>query len=647
MMKKRRLLCTLITLFLCSFTLFGQKNALKGIELSNSVFSFLKKCDFSPSTQSLVVSGENTFPYNIIVTLNPEQDTHTENLLLIFYQEDVANNQENLKKTLNSIRSQQYQFGIKVLFAYGEKQEIVKDDMIYGTRVFLDSLNTNLEYTAVIFDLDAKNNDISVIAGGVSSPHWLIKSSYNLYKSLHIGENLPSFYLSQISSYNFISSRILEGFFEYDIPAIKYSLDSEIKDYEIVEKLITGTVQNFSTTFDTSWDKHFLLMKFFGTYHTISENVILRIVLPTILLWLLFILLLVFVNNRLKKHTWSAIRRIWYCVPATFVIIELAFFITAFIFKNFSYSLSPAGKVYGLITSQIIVSLFFTFIFFLFTLLLNLRFEESSVDYLLVISCFINQSLFILSDISLCPIFIFICTLSLLALGVKKNIVHIIIFYFMIVPLVPYAHNIIKLSDTKLLSQFLLESHSTTFIIPLVLYPYFIMLFRILTSFRTKSKRISTIVISVTATFFIILISLITLSIIRTRQINKTNAATPVQKILPSGDDLIEIKYSDNTIFNDIIRTIDITLDQECVFCDLQITLQNQGQSPVLYSDNDYINSASNTVHFRIPDHPPKNMTFTYGASSYPSKIIAIAVIQDEETGSYNYISKSLQTGEW
>ena len=83
-MKLRRILCYIL-IFLFSTLVYAQNKEPAGIELCSEVHSFLKKNGFSPWTQNLVTSGENTFPYNIIVTFSSEQNTSPENLLLVFF----------------------------------------------------------------------------------------------------------------------------------------------------------------------------------------------------------------------------------------------------------------------------------------------------------------------------------------------------------------------------------------------------------------------------------------------------------------------------------------------------------------------------------------------------------------------------------
>ena len=68
--------------------------------------------------------------------------------------------------------------------------------------------------------------------------------------------------------------------------------------------------------------------------------------------------------------------------------------------------------------------------------------------------------------------------------------------------------------------------------------------------------------------------------------------------------------------------------------------------NPVLYSDNDFINPSVNTARFRIPDNPPQEMTFRYGAAKAPCRITVSAVYEEEADGSFQFISRSLELEE-
>ena len=645
-MKFKRILCYILILLFCFFA-NAQNKAPSGIELCNQVHSFLRKNGFSPSSQTLVISGENTFPYNIIVTFTPEQNTSPENLVLVFFQEDVPQNQKIILESLRKIRDAGYPFTVRVLFAYGEKQKLEKADMIYGTRVYLESLNTNLSYTAVIFDLEGEACEISTSSNGLSSPPQLIRDSMNLYKSCGIGNKLPSFVLSQLSSYNFISSRILSSFFEYEIPAIKLTLGgiSEADKETVAENIITGFVNSFSKTTEISWEHHFLIIRLFGSWKLISENLILRFVTPTIFAWLVFIFLLIFVNRRLKRHTWYTIGKIWWSVPLTWLLLILCFFASGYFFRNVFTGLSDPAKIYGQLIVQISSSLFVTLAVYLLILNLNYSFDERAVDYLIVISCFINQSVFILADISLSPIFIIICFLSLIALTVKNNYLHIAVFLLMIMPLVPYGHIMISTAELGQLSKYLATNRFINFVIPLVLYPVYIVLFRIITSVRTHRKKMKFVIISTAVTFVLVTGALSILGAVRVSAFNKRQTVSPKITLSTLGGELITLEIIDENIFDDTIRTVDISLKEECLLCDFTVT--TKGSNPVLYSDNDYVNPSANIARFRIPNNPPEEMLFKYGADKTPCRITVSAVIEGASEGEYLFIANTQDIGDF
>ena len=144
--------------------------------------------------------------------------------------------------------------------------------------------------------------------------------------------------------------------------------------------------------------------------------------------------------------------------------------------------------------------------------------------------------------------------------------------------------------------------------------------------------------------FAIICAILITHGLIRTSSLNKQKTVQNEIIISPLGTELIELSVSDQEIFDDVIRTIDVTLKEKCLLCDILITTQST--NPVLYSDNDYINPSTSSARFRIPNNPPQEMTFSYGAAKTPCRIIVSAVINGETDNEFLYISRSLLLGD-
>ena len=639
---RHRILCSLLVFFLFSTGIFGESR-LTGLELCDSIYNSLKKSNFTPYTQSLVTSGENTFPYNIGIKI-PGNQNSGENLVFVFFQEDAASSPALINDIITSLSAKSYDFDITVLFAYGEKQKIERSDMIFGSRVFLESLNSNLNYTTIIFDFDNEEYGIKTSSSGLSSPSWLIQNTCNTLLEANLGKKLPRFFLSQVSGYKFAKNRILSAFFENEIPAIILDLKKSDIQGENAKSIILDTAEKFNSTEDKSWEHHFMMMRLFGRYHTLSEEAILKIIIPIIFAWILFVFMLFFINSRLKKRAWSTVKKIWYSAPVIYGLVVFSFFFMRFWFNNILINASAAGRIYGILTAQIIGALFISELFFILILIFNRTFEERSIDYLLVVCCFINQSIFVLIDISLCPIFMTVCFLSLAALGAKNNFLHVCIFVLMILIFVPYGNAVIIHSDIASLSHFITKNSKMIFIISLALYPCFLILLRILTSVRSHRKNLYSIIAGASVVFVLISIALIVTALVRTRQINKKQVLPPSIAISQEGENLISIDYNDLNIFDDTIRTLNIDLAKSCIICDVQIITQTQ--NPILYTDNDFKSNAENSISFSIPDYPPSHLTFSYGANPVPCKIIVSAVINDTADDNYRLISKSLQIGE-
>ena len=172
----------------------------------------------TPITQSLVSSGENAFNYNIIVDFPSKSHNESEkvsNLIFIFNQEDFfthdfskidlenenetdesgkkiinhsLNQQELLQKNrqmilniLSELRNQTFDFNLIFLFTTGEKQYPEKRDMVFGSQVFLESLNTNEDYTVFFINLNEKKTEIITNSKGITSPSWMIQNSFNIF----------------------------------------------------------------------------------------------------------------------------------------------------------------------------------------------------------------------------------------------------------------------------------------------------------------------------------------------------------------------------------------------------------------------------------------------------------------------------------
>ena len=208
-------------LFFLSFLLFStflfpnekhateQKN-LYGVELCDAVFNKLKTENLSPTTQSLIISGENTFPYNIILNYKINQNSfdsiseNNNNLIIQLCMEDFFKAESSIIKLAKFIKENDFSYNISILFTYGDKQIVNKKNMIFGSEVFVNSLFATENSTAVLLNFDSQINKIVSNSDSTISPMWMLKYFYQAFYDNSINKNLPIFYLSQVFKYSFL-----------------------------------------------------------------------------------------------------------------------------------------------------------------------------------------------------------------------------------------------------------------------------------------------------------------------------------------------------------------------------------------------------------------------------------------------------------
>lgn len=646
-MKNRIIKSIFILFFFCLnfFSLFAQsENTLKGIELSDSVYNLLKSTDLHPYTQSLVTSVENTFPYNILVNIPSSQKTDT-NLLLIFFQEDINENKQIFNKTLHNLQKQTFDFNLILLFAYEPKQKIEHDGMIFGTEVYLQTINTNEDFTAIVFDLSETANSIQTSSSGYTSPSWLIRNEYNIFKKEKVKSSLPTYYISHLNNLDIFQNTELNLLFSNNIPAIKLCFSKTENNSATISNVIEKSIESFASTENRIWDYHFLMINIFGHLYRLSESTIIKIIILIAFCWLSFICIFIFINMQNKNRNWHFIKNIWYSIPVTFILILIPILIIRPILSNFSAINSDYQSIFTLFSLIFIISFFLCSAYYLITLLYNFKFEEKTIDFLLVICTFINQSLFILVDISLFPIFMFICLLSIISLLIKNNKIHFCIFILMIIPFIPYVHNVIHFTDPALLKKYLLTNKFFPISVSFVLYPIYLLYFRLLTYIRVHSKTNTSITIFsgvffLTLSIFIIIIALVNINK-QTKQVQKADLYT----VSPSSKYSVEIKHDDKLVFTDTIRTLNIECSDYPEFCN--ITLYSEEGSPILYTDDEYEQTSPTSAYFKIPDNPPKNMTFSYCAAKYDSKITVLLCFKNKDKeNDYSFVTKTITIGE-
>lgn len=627
----------LITILLISLTLFPFFSQPKGVNLCDSVFDSLKKQKTHPQIQTLVSSSDNFFPYNIYMDFNSKVETD-QTLLFIFNQEDYLQNDHLFSEFLQYLKNSDFDFNIQILFSYGEKQKNLKDNIIYGQDIFLDTIDYKDNYTVIIFNLSADYNKIISSSNGKTAPAWLVKNLFEIIPYSNIDFSLPFYYVSQQFRYNFYNDRQLDTFLSQKIPSVKFNLKDNVL-HEDIYKFLQSIINSYSFTTNKDFDQNFLVINLFGKSFCYSETLIVRTIILIILSFVFFLVIFFDVNAKLQKKAWKELKSIWYAIPSTFICIIFGCILGQVVYLPAENYLNSSFSIYFLYSFYLLFSFILCTIYYIFEETTNNFFSERAIDYLIVITTFVNQFIFLFVDVSLFPVFMLTCFFAILSILFKRNSIHIFLFVLMIFPYVIYAHLLMDSAPLEEVKFFLTKNIKIIPTLSFAFCPIFLMFFRILTGNRRKFSSHKALYIESVIIFSILLISCILLSSIRSNMIYKKNQTEKISVLKADSSQSISIKITDNTIMNETIRTLYVDFDKEPEQASIKIIGMNT--LPVLYSDNSYVPISTTSIEFLLPENSSKNLIFNYGTNKKACTILVTALYS---TGIKNEFIKEYKT---
>lgn len=250
-----------------------------------------------------------------------------------------------------------------------------------------------------------------------------------------------------------------------------------------------------------------------------------------------------------------------------------------------------------------------------------------------MISTFINQSVFSFFDISLFPMFLLIFAAAFFTILFRKFFSHMYLFLILLLLLFPYTFSFLGSFDSSQILDFLLNTRLYHFAISMIITPILLLYLRIVIKFRETHPQKEKIALFVIVYAVSIIFTQTEICLISIPLRNKSVSDNPQPILLSSDEELIELRHKDKVVFDDIIRTIDISLKKEAELCDLLVF--SPTSQPLKYSDYDFEAINSTSSYFLIPQNPPQKMTFSYGTTEEPAFVKIKAIFPSEEENTY------------
>jgi len=617
--RKKQVFLIIFLIHFLSIKLFSA-NSTSGIQVCDELFNILQEKNYNPQVQNLVSKGSNQFPYNIIIqNASLEEDNSNEELIFFFKMEEIINYRNILFNLADKLKEENIRSTI--ILSCNEFSIPQVENNIKGSKIFINSLNTNRKNYVFLINLNAERNSFICGSKGKTAPSWMIRSVFTAYSQQGFTKDIPLYYLSQYSKFSFLSDELLQSFLSNDIPAIKldFHLDffTSYTDLNRTSNTLLTLIDNYKNDSHTINDYHSFMIKLFKKSIWFSEYTIVKIILVLLFFILLFVFFIGFINTRLRNKTWIEIRKNWHVIPATFLLSLMGFYIGKFLYILLNKIHPFSGTAYGIVIIQILIAGAFVSFFYLVEMFYVKSYSGKSVDFIILMTTLINLFLFTIIDISLFPVFFAITLLAILSLIVRKNWTHILLFIFIINVFIPYIFYIYNYTSFQVLRQFFMRSNWSCLVFSLILLPVFLMLLRIFTAVKKRftQKKVFIIIIASTYVFFVIF-----LFSMNKIFFTKNNTANPLVKTISDPSISIELNYEDKRIFGDIIREVKIQVPEESTYVEFKV-YSNQ-DNPVFYSDNEYESPQKNTSVFLIPYNPPQQMTFSYGTSEIEQKLL-------------------------
>lgn len=622
----KKLFFTVFTFLFFTLPSFSQSSSPNGVFLCDYLYNFFSDFDFDIQKQEIVASGQNNIAYNIVMNFNNQESSDT-HLIIGLKMQDVYKYNDIV---FNLISVLQYKkINSSVLLIYESDFETPKNEYVItakGCENFIKNLDVDKKYTALLINLEAAKNTILTGAEGLTSPSWLINATYDAYLQEKLSQDLPLYYLSQISKLKLNTNQTFGSFAQENIPIICANFNVETATSQKVSNVLSNFLSFYEKNKDADCDYHSLMFRLGNKKIWFSEYHIIKVLIYVIFISLLFLFFLTYLNSSVKTLAWKDIKKNWYTIPVTIALIITSSFLSKLIYLAVTKKGSTATTAFGLPILMIISSFIAVSIFYLYQVIVHKKkYSERSLDILVVLFTFINQSVFCLIDISLFPLFLLICLLSIVSLLIHRNWFFITLFFILIFIYVPYSTLLYNSSNLVSLKNFFISNNSYIFVITLASLPIYIVYLRILTAFQKKITQNSFYIIVIAGAVFFFLAVFILLNYTTFSKQKALSQNNEISIIEDNNQNYINVHVDDELIFENTYRTIFLSLAQNVKSCSVEV--QSKNENPILYSDNHFIQESATSAIFVLPSYPPSHLSFSYGTNPTWQKITIKALV--------------------
>ncbi|WP_407429299.1 hypothetical protein [Treponema sp.] len=611
-----------------------------GSELSKTLQNILIKNGFSPVTQELSATGQNTFAYNLTVEFNaktsPENlsDNSKTEIALCLPQEDFYQHQERILIFLTKLKNLEKPYSVYFTFTALDSDNDFSPK-VNGTEIYASSIEGSESIFAMTITLNSQK-ETSIKTGSLKacSPLWLTK---RLTVSF-FDENVYFDFETSISSLYTLGliqgSRRLSKFAQAGIPAIEVNFSDE-DQLTVLEDFLNS----YEIEGTDEWDQHYFYIPGIKSIKPffISETILLFACLFTGIISIMLLCIFSFTGKNGEQNK-KNFQRSFYLIPITIGVSFLSLYFGQFFTKFLSFFLNINPVIqYGI---KITFSMFFISIMFNIQERLKLSVAHFVYGYVISLVSVLNIFLFSSQNLLLFVAFIAEYLIIYFSRMTRKIYILVIFFTLLVMPFIPYIYKVIRYAQYFELERHVYTKPLGNFLLSLAIFPFHIMWLRILFLLNVYTGRkgysmkrmffnrifYSLIVIS----FIFTILTLVSVFIYHKNEHLKDSRRN---EFIEQDFNTIRASLTKDSFSGMNTNHINLTSKENAYRYTVEI-YGIDSPHPIydsVYSYEVIAHDGYDVISFIIPEYPPKNITIDYAADMFTSARIEITAFYKTE----------------
>lgn len=481
-MKKNFQLISIIYVFLFFSSLCFSTPA----DVSRDLFDSFEAEGFKPQKQLLQGSLSDDFPFNIYFNFGTKNDNNS-SLLLSLNQTELITIFPELCSFLRKLIDNPPRIPVTILCSTNDTSVLPSENtkMPAGLISYMENSFESEDFIAIVIDtlnFSAKETspNIQLIAGGsgIVSPYQLINEFSDACNAVKTPYSImiPFLTLYRLNAVH-VNSR-LSYFLSNRIPSFGISIKNHTQSsntFDTVLKFISLKEKTNSTIPD-EWDIHYSIFSIFNKTFVFTEKLFIWffVIISGFALFFLCAFSFLKVSSQLQKKD---LRKTWFLPFFLLLVNTLCFYTAQIICTKMIPDWSSNPLISLIFKISLSVSLFFliSYIQYFFVFPLN------TYCYGFLHSLFATLNIFVFTaiDLSLLPLFAFLCVIILVTRTVKKTIPLVIVFILMLVAFIPFYTTLVLNCTPDAIARIVNTSWNNNLLFSFLIVPFQMIIMRL------------------------------------------------------------------------------------------------------------------------------------------------------------------------